>query len=435
MPVSPTGASAKSPTSTSAVFTPMADEMKPRAQLPPPPVARASAMKQLSPLPTISPNNFQASFDRGMALREIVAVADYISGHGVGSFGHPSTDENEIVRKSARAARMEAHKQVVASALLVADNSLRDIRIAGASPKPRKQVTPPGTAKSVHWFDSPEAERKRSPAKNSRRKRRAQRCEPPMSPLREERQQLASPQIASAKVSSEMSMSIVLRSPSTKSSAIASPLSSPKTIAGPLPAMGPAYPPIPIMSPVTTPRMVLSHKASISAVGGRRNCSPHLHQQPPPNVTSSNIVTIRARRSQSFAVQRRLARATTGGRRRSNTVGTGRQADVGDSRENDDDPAAFPLADKEKRRVKSMFIEPQSIFDIRSIRSRYMTVIPLRVELQRHLLMKLAKDGGVATNIQLMPLSESDGLFLADAGLFCFLPYGTFDSIAHERTG
>ncbi|KAJ2751419.1 hypothetical protein GGI19_004494 [Coemansia pectinata] len=36
-------------------------------------------VKPLSPLPPISPNNFQASFDRGMALREVVAVAEYIA--------------------------------------------------------------------------------------------------------------------------------------------------------------------------------------------------------------------------------------------------------------------------------------------------------------------------------------------------------------------
>ncbi|KAJ2076384.1 hypothetical protein H4R24_005725, partial [Coemansia sp. RSA 988] len=46
------------------------------------PPARSSSIKPLSPLPAISPNNLQASFDRGMALREVVAVADYITGRG-----------------------------------------------------------------------------------------------------------------------------------------------------------------------------------------------------------------------------------------------------------------------------------------------------------------------------------------------------------------
>ncbi|KAJ2865848.1 hypothetical protein FB639_005071 [Coemansia asiatica] len=153
---------------------------------------------------------------------------------------------------------------------------------------------------------------------------------------------------------------------------------------------------------------MLLHKASVTAVGGRRmtkqSDSATIHG-------NSNIVTIRARRSQSFAIRRKLEMATTG-RKRSNTIGSGRQTESrselqkgGQSRD------SFPQADKQSRRVQSMIIEAKKMpaVTVKFNRNRCVTVTPLRLELQRLMSRSRATQRPRRKNM-LQPIAEQEGI-------------------------
>ncbi|KAJ2739177.1 hypothetical protein GGI20_006154, partial [Coemansia sp. BCRC 34301] len=285
-------------------------------------------IKMLSPLPPISPNNFQASFDRGMALREVVAVAEYIAG---------SPYPPPPPRVSSAAERSDHHRRVISSALLAPNR--HDARSRPALDGPR--ATHP---KTVHWFDGPQT---------SSTRRRSPTNAPPTLPVSFVPPQCPPPPPNSAKTSLDLSMSIVLRSPSSTKPAVTSPR--PPTVQLPSPPpVQPLPPPPPPPLPLPPPRMALTHKASITAVGGPNRSQPAVQ-------CYNNIVTIRPRRSQSFAISRKLERATAG-RKRSHTIGSGRQAAARlDVQTKDDD--AIPRADKPSRRVQSMIVATQTLGD------------------------------------------------------------------------
>ncbi|KAJ2693392.1 hypothetical protein GGH99_001182, partial [Coemansia sp. RSA 1285] len=385
--------------------------------------ARSTSIRPLSPLPPISPNNFEASFDRGMALKEVVAVADFISGKSMvpprtssarkapttaaPAVHTPTNIASSLSRPSAisastvaAAARPKVTTATTTNSNASAAHSKSCAAVAGPANYSRAHGTAPAASsfaahsnlasaagsssgKTVHWFDSPEVVN--YPATPS--------------PDKESFHSAAT----------DVGMSIILRSPSMKKPSIKSP-----------PPIMPLRAPIttttgfPMLSIHSPPQMSLSHKASVSAVGGRRlekvlsivneqQCDdrklllqqtmaaaiPHQQQQqqqlPPlkpssPLPACTNIVTIRARRSQSFAIRRKLERATVG-RKRSNTIGTGKQTGV---RTEED---SFKTHEKKKgRRVQSMITSTQLsslLGNSRISRSRCVTVIPLRLELQR----------------------------------------------------
>ncbi|KAJ2399975.1 hypothetical protein GGI23_002327 [Coemansia sp. RSA 2559] len=313
--------------------------------------ARSTSILPLSPLPPISPNNFEASFDRGMALRDMVAVAEYI------------TNSSNIPPRVS-----SARKGPTAAINATAPTSSAIASVVTAS-KAASTSTNSGSGKTVHWFDSPVVAS----------------CPTP------------SPDKESFHSAADVGMSIILRSPSMKKPSIKSPPPprQPSVLQPTASSRTTGFPALPINSP---PQMSLSHKASVSAVGGRRleraladkqqdnwKQAPSTPSQPQ---TCTNIVTIRARRSQSFAISRKIERATVG-RKRSNTIGTGKQTGV---RTLDDAflPPTATMHEKKGRRVQSMISPTQlsSMLDnARVSRSRCVTVIPLRYELQRLLAM------------------------------------------------
>ncbi|KAJ2792656.1 hypothetical protein GGI18_000235 [Coemansia linderi] len=355
-------------------------------------VGPLQSVKPLSPLPPISPNNFQASFDRGMALREVVAVAEYISStSSPHSAPQPQPPPPPPPRVSSAAACTDRsahdHRRVIASALL-ASNRL-DSRSRPALDEAR--VPRPIQPKTVHWFDSPQVSTRRQ---NPSKIYPGRHPQPPPQPVAfVPFPPCPPPPPNSAKTSLDLSMSIVLRSPSSTKPSIKSPIASPR------PAPATAQPPPP------PPRMALTHKASITAVGGHA----HSSNKPAKPIAASavtvlplaqsavpcynNIVTIRPRRSHSFAIHRKLDNASVG-RKRSHTIGSGRQAASRlEVQAKDGDTDAMPLADKPSRRVQSMIVATQVTSDGKQMRSRCVTVIPLRLELQRLLAAKLASMG------------------------------------------
>ncbi|KAJ2910918.1 hypothetical protein GGI21_000380 [Coemansia aciculifera] len=363
---------------------------------------RGLCVKPLSPLPAISPNNFQASFDRGMALREVVAVAEYIAGNNSPCLPPPRVSSSAAAAVGSDRSDYD-HRRVISSALLA--SSQQDTRSRPALEAAR--IARPIQPKSVHWFDSPQvgATRRRSPSKASPN------CGPPLLPVSFVPAPLLlpcpPPPPNSAKTSLDLSMSIVLRSPSATKSAIKSPIISPQSTAAPLSPPQHRLPTPPLPPP--PPRMALTHKASITAVGGHNNRSniaikaadpvPPATPLAQPVTCYNNIVTIRPRRSQSFAISRKLERATTG-RKRSHTIGSGRQAASRSEAQTKDGGSsggggvdAIPRADKPSRRVQSMIVATQFVNDTKQPRSRCVTVIPLRLELQRLLAAKLASMG------------------------------------------
>ncbi|KAJ2090387.1 hypothetical protein GGI09_006148, partial [Coemansia sp. S100] len=340
-------------------------------------IGQAQSVKPLSPLPPISPNNFQASFDRGMALREVVAVAEYIASNS-SPYLPPRVSSAAVSTDMGN----HDHRRVIASALLASnrlDSRSRPALEAARVPRP---VQP----KTVHWFDSPQVSTRRHNPSNVHPSRRPPPPPPPASfgPL----PPCPPPPPNSAKTSLDLSMSIVLRSPSSTKPAIKSPIASPR----PAPAPTPQPPP---------PRMTLTHKASITAVGGKSGhaisasaVAPSVLSPGPAIATCfNNIVTIRPRRSQSFAIHRKLDHASVG-RKRSHTIGSGRQAASRlEVQAKDGDIDTIPRADKPSRRVQSMIVATQVAGDGKQPRSRCVTVIPLRLELQRLLAAKLASMG------------------------------------------
>ncbi|KAJ2124017.1 hypothetical protein IW147_002124 [Coemansia sp. RSA 720] len=338
-------------------------------------------IRPLSPLPDISPNNLQASFDRGMALRDVPPTAPTTAA----AVKYPP-------RKSSIAAAerqgMDIHRQLITSVLLSSAEpiSTRTRRPSQPSLPPPRQ----SSGKSVHWFDQ--------------RKQSIDLLPPPPPPPS---------QTVSAKSSMELGMAIVLRSPSIKKPSIMSPVLSPQMAARSPPPRS-RFPALPISSPTSGPRMILSHKASVSAVGGRqlsRSCESRRlplasFERPPGN----HIVTIRARRSHSFAIQRKLELATTG-RKRANTIGTGRQAESQSTqRAKQDSNTGFPQADKSSRRVQSMILAQDTArtASARGIRNRCATVIPLHLELQRMLARRLATRRHTRVQQELAAICESN---------------------------
>ncbi|KAJ2600242.1 hypothetical protein GGF39_001867 [Coemansia sp. RSA 1721] len=392
---------------------------------------RSSSIKPLSPLPAISPNNFQASFDRGIALREMVAVAEYIS-----NGQSPRLEFPPRVRSAAATGRVaqagptgptglsgpsgpsgprSIHQQIISSALLsgcadISQISTRSSRNAfdesssSSLQYPARQLH----GKSVHWFDCPKPPVVDRSDINSAANFVAANS-------------VAFPQPSSAKSSMDsVTMSIVLRSPSTKKSALISPIVSSSTLStrtsssSVRPSRSGTQPIIPIAQPfngssslstLRSPRATLSHKASVTAVGGRRVVQ-HNGANISGKNSGSNIVTIRARRSQSFAIRRKLEKATVG-RKRSNTIGSGRQTD---SRPDSQKPGqkidSFPQADKQSRRVQSMIIEPRLPVIAKSTRNRCITVTPVRLELQR--LMSRNRAARKSRKPMLRPIPEKD---------------------------
>ncbi|KAJ2481229.1 hypothetical protein IWW56_001908 [Coemansia sp. RSA 2131] len=339
-------------------------------------------IRPLSPLPDISPNNLQASFDRGMALRDVPPTAPTTTAAAV---KYPP-------RKSSIAAAerqgMDIHRQLITSVLLSSAEP-----ISTRTRRPSQPTLPPprqSSGKSVHWFDQ--------------RKQSIDLLPPPPPPPS---------QTVSAKSSMELGMAIVLRSPSIKKPSIMSPVLSPQMAARSPPPRS-RFPALPISSPTSGPRMILSHKASVSAVGGRqlsRSCESRRlplasFERPPGN----HIVTIRARRSHSFAIQRKLELATTG-RKRANTIGTGRQAESQSTqRAKQDSNTGFPQADKSNRRVQSMILAQDTArtASARGIRNRCATVIPLHLELQRMLARRLATRRHTRVQQELAAICESN---------------------------
>ncbi|KAJ2838642.1 hypothetical protein FBU31_000877, partial [Coemansia sp. 'formosensis'] len=330
-------------------------------------------VKPLSPLPPISPNNFQASFDRGMALREVVAVAEFIA-----SDNSPYLPPRVSSAAACADRSSHDHRRIIASALLASNRLDSRSRPALEAERPPR----PAQSKTVHWFDGPQVSTRRQKPSNAHPSRHQP--PPPVTssvPL----PPCPPPPPNSAKTSLDLSMSIVLRSPSSTKPAIKSPITSPRSA----PASALQLPP---------PRMALTHKASITAVGGHAHASNKPAATIPPPAAApvscyNNIVTIRPRRSQSFAIHRKLDHAS-GGRKRSHTIGSGRQAasrlEV-QAKEGDID--TIPRADKSSRRVQSMIVATQVANDSKHLRSRCVTVIPLRLELQRLLAAKLASMG------------------------------------------
>ncbi|KAJ2846830.1 hypothetical protein J3B02_004308, partial [Coemansia erecta] len=219
-------------------------------------------------------------------------------------------------------------------------------------------------------------------------------------------------------------MSIVLRSPSTKRTALISPIINSKSVSSQAfsssvrPGRSGTQPIIPIAQPpngsnssagLRSPRgTMLLHKASVTAVGGRRmtkqSDSATIHG-------NSNIVTIRARRSQSFAIRRKLEMATTG-RKRSNTIGSGRQTESRSELQKDGQSRdSFPQADKQSRRVQSMIIEAKKMpaVTVKFNRNRCVTVTPLRLELQRLMSRSRATQRPRRKNM-LQPIAEQEGI-------------------------
>ncbi|KAJ1641772.1 hypothetical protein LPJ64_006300, partial [Coemansia asiatica] len=182
---------------------------------------RSSSIKPLSPLPAISPNNFHASFDRGLALREMVAVAEFISNGRSPSSEFPPrirsaavATAKSIQMHNGPASPRNIHQQIISSALLSANGqiasqiSTRSSR--NAFDESSSQQGFPGRqigSKSVHWFDSPK------PVAQQERQVPERQC----APIARDAiavNSIAFPQTSSAKSSMDsVTMSIVLRSP------------------------------------------------------------------------------------------------------------------------------------------------------------------------------------------------------------------------------
>ncbi|KAJ2681339.1 hypothetical protein H4R19_007362, partial [Coemansia spiralis] len=260
-----------------------------------------------------------------------------------------------------------------------------------------------GVTKSVHWFDSPvDMPREGAPTA----------MPVPLAPTPSDEPVAPVDDIPlpSATSSLESTMSIVLRSPSTKRPPARSPMVSLRVAVASVPPVHSRFPALPIASPTSSARLLLSHKASVSAVGGRQlrgnaeRPRPSLDEcalahatstttvtRAPPPANSSGIVTIRARRSRSFAVNRKLERATVG-RKRSNTIGTGRQAEAPSELRpaKSDDSNDIPRTNKNSRRVQSLILPAQYSADPHVARGRCATVIPLHTELQQVLEHRIA---------------------------------------------
>ncbi|KAJ1759492.1 hypothetical protein LPJ58_002237, partial [Coemansia sp. RSA 1591] len=342
-------------------------------------------IRPLSPLPDISPNNLQASFDRGMALRDVPPIAPKTAAAAVASAKYPPRTSSIAV---AERQAMDIHRHLITSVLLSAAEP-----ISTRTRRPSQPTLPPprqSSGKSVHWFDQ--------------RKQSIDLLPPPPPPPS---------QTVSAKSSMELGMAIVLRSPSIKKPSIMSPVLSPQ-MAARSPPLQSRFPALPISSPTSGPRMLLSHKASVSAVGGRQMSRSSVSRRLPlasfERPPGNHIVTIRARRSHSFAIQRKLELATTG-RKRANTIGTGRQAESrATQRAKQDSNTGFPQADKSSRRVQSMILAQDTArtASARGIRNRCATVIPLHIELQRMLARRLATRRYTRAQQELAAICESN---------------------------
>ncbi|KAJ2303906.1 hypothetical protein IWW55_002687, partial [Coemansia sp. RSA 2706] len=324
---------------------------KPSPLVPP---ARLSSIKPLSPLPDISPNNLQASFDRSMAQRDTTLVSEL----------HPPA---KYPPRISSAMDRGDHRQLISSVLLSSTGPISTRSRPSPAPSPVSVPAQPrrSASKSVHWFDQ---------------------LSPPPPP--------APSTTASAKSSMEMGMAIVLRSPSIKKPSIKSPMLSPRTAARSPPPRS-RFPALPINSPTSGARVPLSHKASVSAVGGKQLLGGQSEPRRPPitwpEPVNHSIVTIRARRTRSFAIQRKLELATVG-RKRAHTIGTGRQAESRPvNKDKQDTDAGIPQADKSSRRAQSMILSPDpSSTENKVVRGRCATVIPLHLELQRMLARRIA---------------------------------------------
>ncbi|KAJ2720960.1 hypothetical protein GGI07_004273, partial [Coemansia sp. Benny D115] len=427
----------------------MRSEIRPSPLAPP---GRSSSIKPLSPLPPISPNNFQASFDRGMALREMVAVAEYISRGSQKSadkqwradYPPRTTSAERLVHKKRAASPRSSttnplvHQRIISTAMLSASPTqhtrMRKPRNAFEA-EPIRRVG----SKSVHWFDSPRVSSENAepqecraagtqnytsqsittiqasggPSISDPRMAFPVPCHSPTAALG--KQLLSLPPPTSAKSSMEsVSMSIVLRSPSSKKPSIWPQPASTPTIAAALSRPSAelrAHSAAP--EAMAFPSMPLSHKASITAVGGPRSRG-NSAAKPASAAAYNNIVTIRARRSQSFAIRRKLERATMG-RKRSNTIGSGRQTGPRvDVHSKADNPDAFPQAEKSNRRVKSMIVGGRMAAEAKLTRSRCVTVIPLHLELQRLLsnrrINRTKHSLGISRGLALNSIDEIDEL-------------------------
>ncbi|KAJ1720809.1 hypothetical protein LPJ53_004597 [Coemansia erecta] len=323
-----------------------------QAQALPPP--RASSIRPLSPLPPISPNNLQASFDRGVvALGRLDEAAE----------AQQAFDPPPRMRSANAAGAASAHKHVVAGALVPAAAA----HAVSTRSQPRRNAfeAPPGDvrrapSKTVHWFDGPPPP-------------------PPAVDLAADRAGDPNPGLisASAKSSADFgAMSIVLRSPAAATRSVASPV-----------ALRPALP--------------IAANASVTAVGGRRACvlpapapasAPLPPLLPPPRPPSAQPMLLPAsaplpRRAQSLAAQRcadpappaiRLSRSVDLPRR-AEPAARAPAAAAGSS----SSPAAagFPRAARRVRRARSLVLATRPAG--RHARARCATVVPVRLELQR----------------------------------------------------
>ncbi|KAJ1900779.1 hypothetical protein LPJ66_001238, partial [Kickxella alabastrina] len=329
------------------------------------PPCRTSSVRPLPPLPPISPNNFQASFDRSMALREMIAVAEYISSGKSPENGHWKTCSPEFpprtssmdrtglsgcINQAAGGDRL-VHQDAVLSASL-ATAQMQHARSWAPQYNVEEQSAIRTANKTVHWFDSPKMNNtaiisaNNSGSGSTDCKQNSQCplinhsscqftnipsvCAVPSAALLEVQFAAESqlPKSAPGSTTSSMDsgrMSIVLRSPSTKKLSVGSVISRmpPRNarVSANAGAVLNFIHPIPSLPPKQLAMSLctqLSRMASITAVG--RPCA---HRDSAAGFLipsgSNNIVTIRARRSQSLVIRRKSELATIG-RKRSNTI-------------------------------------------------------------------------------------------------------------------
>ncbi|KAJ2786597.1 hypothetical protein GGI15_001402 [Coemansia interrupta] len=240
---SPKPATAGSPGARRRLFSRMGE--RPAEPLPP----RASSIRPLSPLPAISPNNLQASFERSVvALARLDEAAE-----------PPALEPPPRLRSAHR------HKHVVASAL--APGAAQPVSTRSKPRNAFEGEVRRAASKTVHWFDHP--------------------ADPP-----------------AAKASAEFgAMAIVLRSPAAQTRAVRSPVglraalpiaknASVTAVGGRRACMPPALPPTkPVRLPAAGPRP----RRAQSATG--RPCVVC----PPPTMRLSRSVDLPRRAEPSAA--------------------------------------------------------------------------------------------------------------------------------------
>ncbi|KAJ2714050.1 hypothetical protein H4R19_001932 [Coemansia spiralis] len=220
----------------------------------------SSSIKLLSPLPAISPNNLQASIDR--------FIPPVQHQHQQPASALPQT--MTFLPRISSAAHTDDHRHLIAAALLgTAPQGTRTHQLPPPPPPPPLTAPPArcsnsskaGATKSIHWFDSlVDVPRDAAPTA----------MPAPLVPMPSDEPVAPVDNIPlpSAKSSLKSTMLIVLCSPSTKRPPARSPMVSPRVAVASVPPVHSRFPALPITSPTSSAHLLLSHKASVSAVGG-----------------------------------------------------------------------------------------------------------------------------------------------------------------------